>query len=83
MQTFAREFLDACGSLDGQGHCHALAWNVAWEFGVLLATGTYDGCPHAWNVLPDGSLFDGTSAQFGPDLDPALYVAGSERLVGR
>lgn len=58
-----------------RGACYEVSQLIFKQFGFHTAEGVYqhsDGRPiylHRWNIMPDGSILDGTADQFGEGHD--------------
>ncbi len=65
------------------GGCFEVACFIEYRYGWRRVDGVYglpDGRPiflHSWNMMPDGSLVDGTADQFGEGHDIAVHPEGT------
>ena len=50
--------------------CHQVSEALARRFGWEVASGSYRGVGHYWNVMPDGTILDATRDQFDEDEAP-------------
>jgi len=80
VMKFTASYLAQAGGVRA-GMCWTLAWNVRDQFGWPLVEGSYNGTPHAWNIAPDGSIFDGTAGQFSDGHGPRFVDSDDPRYI--
>lgn len=70
----------ACAGALAQAVAEAFDWPVVR--GIYLSSTGEPIASHAWNRLPDGGIFDGTSDRFGEGFD-YRYLVADETDLGR